>query len=88
MREIANRAAAPEKVQIGGADQWILVRSHQVTSPIVLYVHGGPGASQLTSNRRHTLELEKYFTVVDAPGMHRSGDVWRSKTCTTIVTKR
>ena len=65
MSEIAKRAARPEKVRIGGADQWILVRSDQVTSPIVLYVHGGPGASQLTSNRRHTVELEKHFTVVD-----------------------
>jgi pimeloyl-ACP methyl ester carboxylesterase len=56
---------SPERVRIGGADQWILARSAQVGSPIVLYVHGGPGASQLTSNRRYTRELEKSFTVVD-----------------------
>jgi len=54
-----------EKVRIGGADQWISVRSEDVTKPLVLYLHGGPGASQLTSNRRYTRDLEKNFVVVD-----------------------
>jgi pimeloyl-ACP methyl ester carboxylesterase len=52
-------------VRIGGAEQWILVRALDATSPILLYLHGGPGASQLTTNRRYTRELEKHFTVVD-----------------------
>jgi pimeloyl-ACP methyl ester carboxylesterase len=32
---------------------------------VVLFLHGGPGTSQLTSNRRDTRGLEKYFTVVN-----------------------
>ena len=30
-----------------------------------MYLHGGPGTSQLTSNRRNTRHLEKFFTVVN-----------------------
>ena len=54
-----------EKVRIGGSDQWVLERSEDVDNPVVLYLHGGPGTSQLTSNRRNTRHLEKFFTVVN-----------------------
>ena len=54
-----------ERIRIGGSDQWILERSEDVRNPVVLFLHGGPGTSQLTSNRRDTRGLEKYFTVVN-----------------------
>jgi pimeloyl-ACP methyl ester carboxylesterase len=57
--------AALERVRIGDSDQWILERSQDVTNPVVLFLHGGPGTSQLTSNRWNTRDLEKYFTVVN-----------------------
>ena len=57
--------ATLERVRIGDCDQWILERSEDVTNPVVLFLHGGPGTSQLTSNRRNTRHLEKYFTVVN-----------------------
>ena len=61
----ARSVAALEKVRIGDSDQWILARSADVTSPIVLFVHGGPGTSELTLNRRNTRDLEKHFVVVN-----------------------
>ena len=61
----ARSIAALEKVRIGGCDQWVLERSENVDNPVVLYLHGGPGTSQLTSNRRNTRHLEKFFTVVN-----------------------
>lgn len=57
--------AVLEKVRIGGSDQWVLERSEDVSNPVVLFLHGGPGTSQLTSNRRDTRALERYFTVVN-----------------------
>jgi pimeloyl-ACP methyl ester carboxylesterase len=48
-----------------GSDQWVLERSEDVGNPVVLFLHGGPGISQLMSNRRDTRGLEKYFTVVN-----------------------
>ena len=56
---------ALERIRIGGSDQWILERSEDIRNPVVLFLHGGPGTSQLTSNRRDTRGLEKYFTVVN-----------------------
>lgn len=57
--------ATLEKVRIGGSDQWVLERSENVENPIILYLHGGPGTSQLTANRRNTRGLERFFTVVN-----------------------
>jgi pimeloyl-ACP methyl ester carboxylesterase len=61
----ARSIAMLEEVRIGGSDQWILVRSEDIDNPIVLFLHGGPGTSQLTSNRRNTRQLERFFTVVN-----------------------
>jgi pimeloyl-ACP methyl ester carboxylesterase len=61
----ARSTATLGKVRIGGSDQWVLARSEDIDNPIVLFLHGGPGTSQLTSNRRDTRELERFFTVVN-----------------------
>ena len=61
----AKGIARLEKVYLAGSDQWILLRSENVDNPVILFLHGGPGTSQLTSNRRNTRRLEKFFTVVN-----------------------
>lgn len=61
----ASSVATLERVRIGGSDQWVLERSEDVGNPILLYLHGGPGTSQLTSNRRSTRQLEQSFIVVN-----------------------
>lgn len=61
----AKRVAVLEKLRIGEADQWIFARSDDVANPLVLFLHGGPGTSQLSSNPRHTRDLAKHFIVVD-----------------------
>jgi pimeloyl-ACP methyl ester carboxylesterase len=57
--------ATLEKVRLGDSSQWVLERSEDTANPVILFLHGGPGTSQLTSNRRNTRDLEKYFTVVN-----------------------
>jgi len=57
--------AVLERVPVGATMQWVLIRSEDVANPVVLFVHGGPGTSQLTLMRRNTRALEKYFTVVN-----------------------
>ena len=61
----AKSIALLEKVLIGGSGQWVLERSENTGNPVILFLHGGPGTSQLTSNRRNTKRLEKFFTVVN-----------------------
>jgi len=60
-----HRLAVLEQVSVNDTRQWVLIRSEDVGNPVVLFVHGGPGTSQLTLNRRNTRRLEKHFTVVN-----------------------
>ncbi|MFI9806404.1 alpha/beta fold hydrolase [Streptomyces sp. NPDC052301] len=50
-------------VRIGGIDQWISVRGDDRTNPVILEVHGGPGASNLIHVPR-TRAWERHFTIV------------------------
>ena len=42
-----------------------MIRSENVDNPILLFVHGGPGTSQLTLMRNNTQPIERHFTVVN-----------------------
>jgi pimeloyl-ACP methyl ester carboxylesterase len=70
-----------KKVTIGNSEQWVLIRSENTGNPILLFVHGGPGTSQLTLMRNNTQPIEKYFTVVnwDQRGAGKSYDAIADK---------
>ncbi len=57
--------AVLEQVPVDGTRQWLLIRSEDVAHPVVLFVHGGPGTSELGLNRLNTRALEQHFTVVN-----------------------
>ncbi len=50
-------------VTLGGLEQWVSIRGERVTNPVLLVLHGGPGASYtvLTPDLRC---WERFFTVV------------------------
>jgi len=52
------------KVSLGGADQWISVRGRNRDNPVLLYVHGGPGAPEMPLSWIFQSPWEDYFTVV------------------------
>lgn len=56
--------AVLETVEIGGVNQAILIRSEDISNPILLYLHSGPGTTEMSAFRSYHAELEKYFTVV------------------------
>jgi len=64
-RRHPNSIAVLEQVPVNETRQWVLIRSENATSPVVLFVHGGPGTSWLTLMRRNTQPLESHFTVVN-----------------------
>jgi pimeloyl-ACP methyl ester carboxylesterase len=79
--------ASLERLRIGGADQWVLIRSEDVVAnPILLVLHGGPGVSEMTLNRRVMSDLERYFTVVnwDQRGAGKSYKAGRDEAKMTI----
>lgn len=61
----AQTLAELKKIEIGNSMQWILIRSENIDNPVILFVHGGPGTSQLTQMRNNTSSIEKYFTIVN-----------------------
>jgi pimeloyl-ACP methyl ester carboxylesterase len=62
--EIPNSIAALEKVELGGLDQWILIRGSDRSNPILLWLHGGPGGAQMAFAHHVDRELEGHFVVV------------------------
>ncbi|MFG2354427.1 alpha/beta fold hydrolase [Streptomyces sp. NPDC048521] len=50
-------------VRIGGIDQWISIRGEDLANPVILEIHGGPGASNLVFAPR-TRAWERHFTIV------------------------
>jgi pimeloyl-ACP methyl ester carboxylesterase len=53
------------EIQLGGVEQWVSVRGEDPTAPVLLYLHGGPGASEYGPRRRFLRCLERSWRVVD-----------------------
>ncbi len=51
-------------VQIGGVRQWLLIRGEDRRAPVLLWLHGGPGAAQMPLAHATTRALERDFVVV------------------------
>ncbi len=68
----------PEKIQLGGLEQWILIRGYEPHKPVLLFLHGGPGVPIIPFFRdldQHA-KLEQLFTMVywDQRGAGKSFD--------------
>ena len=53
-----------ERVALGGVNQWLLIRGWDRANPVLLHLHGGPGAADIAIARFFDTELVKVFTVV------------------------
>lgn len=53
------------KVDLNGRKEWISIRGQSTKKPILLFLAGGPGGTQMAAVRHNLGELEKYFLVVN-----------------------
>jgi pimeloyl-ACP methyl ester carboxylesterase len=60
-----NGIAELEPVELNGYPQWLLIRGQDVSRPLLLFLHGGPGESNMWLARYTMKELEHSFICVN-----------------------
>lgn len=63
-KSLPKSIASLEKVQLGGHEQWIMLRGHSTNNPVLLYLSGGPGQSDLPFSRVLFDDLTQDLVVV------------------------
>jgi len=57
--------ASLEAVELGGVEQWVLLRGLDESNRVLLYLHDGPGLAQILVARQIQKELERAFVVAN-----------------------
>jgi len=72
--EASGSIAALEQVELNRSRQWISIRGKDASKPVLLFLAGGPGGSQLAAVRSELGALEEHFVVVgwDQPDAAKS----------------
>jgi pimeloyl-ACP methyl ester carboxylesterase len=84
---IQSSIASLEKVELLGSEQWITIRGTDVDNPVLLFLAGGPGGSELAMTRGWADNLADDFVVVnwDQPG---AGKSWNAVPIETLTPER
>jgi len=79
-----NSIAELIELELNGRKQWISLRGWDKNAPVLLFLAGGPGGSQMAAVRHELAELEKHFVVVnwDQPGSGKSYYAEKTKNIT------
>ncbi|HKK94863.1 MAG TPA: alpha/beta hydrolase [Anaerovoracaceae bacterium] len=62
------------KIDVNGREEWISIRGNDINNPVILFLAGGPGGTQLGAVRRNLKELENDFVIAnwEQPGSGKS----------------
>jgi pimeloyl-ACP methyl ester carboxylesterase len=73
-KPLVDSIAVLEKVTLGDSEQWITIRGKNRNNPVLLFLAGGPGGTQLAATRDQLKRLEDNFVIVnwDQPGAGKS----------------
>lgn len=61
---VAGSVAELTSLEINGHNLALMIRGHNADNPVLLFLAGGPGGSEMGSMRNHLPGLEEHFTVV------------------------
>ncbi len=61
---IAGSIATLTSVEVNGHEQALMIRGVDQSNPVLLFLAGGPGGTELGAMRRHLVDLENHFVVV------------------------
>lgn len=61
---IPHSIAEERRIVLGGVEQYVLLRGKNRDAPLLVFVHGGPGAAETPFLRMHNAALEDDFVVV------------------------
>lgn len=57
--------ASLEQIELGGDEQWVTIRGWSPDNPVILYLSGGPGQTDMPQVRAWWRDLEEDFTIVN-----------------------
>ncbi|OXS72513.1 alpha/beta hydrolase [Lysinibacillus sp. KCTC 33748] len=60
-----NSVSALEQVEINGSNHEVMIRGKDQDNPVIIFVHGGPGCSEIPYASKYQNLLENNFTVVN-----------------------
>ena len=80
----ANSIAELDHVELNGHQEWISIRGKNRSNPVLLFLAGGPGGTQMAVTRYALAGLEERFVVVnwDQPGSGKSYNAVSNKKIT------
>ncbi len=61
---VAKKIDTTATISIGGIKQFISIKGENIDNPLLLYLHGGPGAAVSSHSDKVTQQLEAHFVVV------------------------
>ncbi|MDD4113588.1 MAG: alpha/beta hydrolase [Herbinix sp.] len=70
----SNSISELRKIELNGRNEWISIRGNDKSNPLLLFLAGGPGGSQMAAVRHTLSKLEAHFVIVnwDQPGSAKS----------------
>lgn len=81
---LPNSISELRQVNLNGRKEWISIRGIDKNNPVLLFLAGGPGGSQMAAVRYNLAELEEAFVIVnwDQPGAGKSYGAAKTKSIT------
>ncbi|MFS0864868.1 alpha/beta fold hydrolase [Fredinandcohnia sp. 179-A 10B2 NHS] len=59
-----NSIALLKSIEINGTELEVMIRGVDKNNPVIIFVHGGPGCSEIPYVRKYQDSLEEHFTIV------------------------